>query len=187
MPVADVSLRAAFERVDDVLRVEYELRNDSGGSIGVFDGAGGPPEEEWPNLTGSVYVSLEARDLVSVKRVLAPLPKEADIDVIVLPPASRLDPGRSRSVRFALTLPLAERSEYFPAHAGADWRDHEVGVVRLVVGFRRAQADAVFQPRPKNPQLFKLASGFGPQEYVWAERPLALPVRVRLDKPFERV
>ena len=185
--VSDVTLEALLERVEDSLQVSYTLRNNSGATIGVYDGAGGLPEEEWPELTKSVYVSLQSRDLVAVKRVRPPLPKDVDIDTIVLPPATRLEPGGVRTVRFSLSLPLSEHSEYFPAHAKAEWREGEVSQVRLTIGFQRAGPDAVFQPRPKNPKLFKLASGFGPQEYVSAEQDLIVPVRARLDKPFERV
>lgn len=182
-----VSLEALHERVDDVLRIEYTLRNNSAVPVGVYDGAGAPPEQEWPDLSNAVYVSLLSRDLVAVKRVRPPLPKQLDIDTIVLPAASRLDPGDERTVRFSLPLPLTERSEYFPAHAKAEWREGEVGTVRLTIGFQAAGPEAVFQPRPKNPKLFKLASGFGPQEYVSAEQSLVVPVKARLDQPFERV
>lgn len=186
-PAAAVSLEALLQRVEDTLRIEYVLRNNSGTPIGVYDGPGAPPEQEWPDLTNAVYVSLHSRDLVAIKRIRPPLPKEVDIDTIVLPPATRLDPGDARTVRFSLPLPLSERSEYFPAHAKSEWREGEVGTVRLTIGFQPAGPDAVFQPRPKNPKLFKLASGFGAQEYVSAEQKLIVPVRARLDKPFERV
>ncbi len=182
-----VSLEALLERVDEALRVQYTLRNNSAVPIGVYDGAGAPPEQEWPDLSNAVYVSLLSRDLVAIKRVRPPLPKDVDIDTIVLPAAVRLDPGDERTVRFSLPLPLTERSEYFPAHAKSEWREGEVGAVRLTIGFQAAGPEAVFQPRPKNPKLFKLASGFGPQEYVSAEQSLVVPVKARLDKPFERV
>ncbi len=184
---ADVSLEAFFERIEDMLRVRYTLRNNSGALIGAYDGAGGPPEVEWPDLAGSVYVSLQSRNLVAVKRVRPPLPKTKDINRIRLPAATRLEPGEVRTVGFALPLPLAEHSEYFPAHAKAEWREGEVSQIRLTIGIQRAGADAVFQPRPNNPDLFKLASGFQAQEYVSAEQALIVPVRARIDQPFERV
>ena len=185
--VSDITLEALLERVEETLRVQYTLRNNSAVPIGVYDGAGAPPEQEWPDLSKAVYVSLQSRDVVAIKRVRPPLPKDVDIDTIVLPAATRVNPGETRTVRFSLPLPLSERSEYFPAHAKSEWREGEVGTVRLTIGFQPAGPDAVFQPRPKNPNLFKLASGFGPQEFVSAEQSLIIPVRARLDKPFERV
>ncbi|MBI1358638.1 MAG: hypothetical protein GC160_30255 [Acidobacteria bacterium] len=186
---ADVRLQANLQRVEQLLRVEYSLENRSGGAIGVYDGAAGKPgsEDGWPDLTGSIYVSMETRYRVALKRVLAPLPQGVDIDTIELPAATRLQPGEMRSFQFEMPLPLVELSEYFPAHDGARWDEVDVNTVKLTLGYCRALADAVFQPRAKNPKLFKLASGFGPQEYASAEQDLIVPVRVRLDKPFERV
>jgi hypothetical protein len=182
---ADVGLTVVFERDGDALKVSYALSNQTQGAIGVYDGATG--DEEWPDLTGSVYVSLESRDRVGLKRVLPSPPRGVRVAALKVPAASRVDTGQTRSVQFCLPLPLSEHSEYFPDHPEAEWREGEVSQVRLTIGFQRAGPDAVFQPRPKNPKLFKLASGFGPQEFVSAEQNLIIPVRARLDKPFERV
>ncbi len=183
----DVVLEASIERVDQELRVAYSLQNLFSRAIGVYDGATGDPEQEWPDLTSFVYISLESREAVAVKRVAAPPPQGRRIDTLRLPPASRLNPDETKSVKFSLPLPLVERSEYFPAHQNAAWRDGEVSVVRLTIGFQRAEEGAQFQPLAENPNLYKLASGFSFQEYVSAEQALTVPVRARIDQPFERV
>lgn len=184
---ANIGLQASIERVNQTLRVKYTLANPSKAPIGAFDGAAGSADEEWPDLSGKVYVSLVSRDVVALKRVAAPPPQNERIDVLRLPPASRLDPGESRTVRFSLPLPLVEHSEYFPASDHSQWKEGNVACVRLAIGYQRAEADARFQPLAEHPGTFKLAEGFGFQEIVSTESQITVPVRARADKPFERV
>ena len=183
----DVLLRAKIERVDETLRIAYSLQNQSGDPIGVYDGAGEASDQEWPDVAGLVYVSLESRDTIAIKRVLAPEPAGMRIHHLKLPAATRLDPGQTRNMQFSLPLPLAEHSEYFPPYDGAEWREGEVGTVRLTIGFQRAGENAVFQPLDVNPDLFKLADGFGFQEFVSAEQQIVVTVRARVDPGFQRV
>jgi len=187
---ADVTLRATMSLTADELRVAYQLENRGRSVLAVYDGAAGAPPQEpdgWPDLTGQVYVSFQAPSLLHLKRIRPPTPKGKRIARIHIPAASRLEAGAKREVRFALKLPLAEYSQYFPAHSGAQWEERTATRVQLWIGYFRATAETVFKPLPQNPQIFRLGGRFGAQEFVTASQELEVKVRVRTDPVFQRV
>jgi hypothetical protein len=182
----DVAIAVECKIADGMLRVAYTLKNAGKLPLLGYDGASGlPADAEWPSLDGQIYISVEG-DSVALKRVNPPLPADADVNRVFIPPLSQTLPGQTRKVRFCLKLPLTERSQYTPDFEGAEYKAHAVRRVDLCVGcFWKTDAMQV-QPFSANSNAFRLKTAHGPQSIVCGGSAMSVTVRERVDDKFQR-
>jgi hypothetical protein len=169
------------------LFVRYALTNNGRLPLLTYDGAPGkPPDAEWPDLKGQLYVSVLG-DKVSLKRIDAPPPPGVLVNRRFIPPLSQTLPGEQREVRFVLEEPVTERSEFTPDFAGATYVEQTVHYVELQLGcFWRTQAMELI-PFPANPKAFRLKGTHGAQSFLTTQKQCAVRVKQRTDPAFRRI
>jgi len=183
----DILLELDCRAEQGKLHVRYALRNDGGLPLLAYDGAPGkPPEAEWPDLAGQLYVSVTG-DKVSLKRILAPLPPGIEVNRVFIPPLSRTMPGERREVRFVLDEPVAERSEFTPDFPGATWREETARYVELQLGCFWMTPGMEPVPFPANPKAFRLKGAHGAQSFLTVQKQCAVRVKQRTDAAFRRL
>jgi len=185
-----LELVAEHSTEGDTLRIAYKLTNHAGIPVLTYDPAAGDPKQPWPALDEAVYISVEEPDKVHLKRVVAPVPKSANVTTLSLPPVRRLDPAKSRTARFSLKLPLRERSEYFRHHDKAPYKDAKAKVLFLWIGFIPLVDGMKLKPVAPGAEVFRIGGSYAPPEQLFAkwETDCSLKCKVRTDDDsFERV
>lgn len=171
-----------------ILLVTYTLTNrDPYTSVLCFDGARGNPEDPVPDLGDQLYVSWEAPNTVHVKRVWPPLPREQDITRAFVPALSRVRPAATREVRMRLSLPLRERSQYFPHFEKAEYLLATTRTLTLTIGYLREVEGTEVDTINEEMGVFRYRRTREPQHLVSFSGPVDLAVMVRQEKWFERV
>jgi hypothetical protein len=63
-----------------------------------------------------VYISLKHEKLVNLTKGIAPLPRWREVELRIVPFATKVNPGQQFSETLSLSLPLEEYNPYFPAN-----------------------------------------------------------------------
>jgi hypothetical protein len=146
MTADNVSLEMTAGVSNGVLQVSYVLANHGSMPLVVYDGAKGPGEDAYPDLAGQCYISYSPPDVARVLRIRPPVHPFKDTTRTFMPPVSEVAPGGRREVRFRLSLPLKERSEFTPDFAGAVYEKEPVKMLELRIGCFWKTPDTVLRP-----------------------------------------
>lgn len=187
-PRSTPTLVARWNVEAGALFISYSLANrDPYTAVLCFDGARGNPEDPAPDLADQLYVSWEAPHTVHVKRVWPPLPREQDITRAFVPPLSRVRPAATREVRMRLSLPLRERSQYFPHYEKAEYVLASARTLTLTIGYLREVEGTEVDTINEDLGVFRYRRTREPQHLAGVSGPVDLAVMVRQEKWFERV
>ena len=128
------------------LEVSYALTNRTAQTIVAFDGAPGVGGGPFPDLTGQCYISY-SDGVVRIIRIRPGPHPTKDTTRIFMPAGSELAPQETRKVQFRLPVPVKERAEYSPDHAGAAYAKHLAHQLELRIGYFFKTAETVVKPR----------------------------------------
>lgn len=183
----DVLLKLVCNVQHETVRVRYALKNQGKSALLAYDGASGvPADAEYPDLKDQLYITVTG-DSVALKRVVAPLPRDAETNRSFIPPLSEIQPGQTRVVSFELKEPLAERSQYTPDFPGARYRERTVHNLELWIGYFWKTEAMESIPFPGNPHAFRLKGQHAPQSLICARVEQRIDVKERIDDQFERI
>jgi hypothetical protein len=183
----DVSLKVGCRVQDGMLYIEYSLENRGNRALLAYDGAPGvPPDVEYPDLDGQIYVSAVG-DTVELKRINPPPLPGVNMNRVFVPPVSQVLPGSDRKVRFRLHLPLVERSQYTPDFPGAQYQERVAHNIQLWIEYFWKTESVELQPFAKNPGAFRVIGAHGEPRLASAGCTQEVSVKVRVDNKFQRV
>ncbi len=183
-----ISLTAQWRVTEDWLYIEYGIENQGEIPIVAYDGAKWDINAEWPDMFSQLYVSFEEPNIVHIKRICPPLPKKFDITFVRIPSVSRILPSEVRKVTFRLSLPLRERSEYFPHFDKASYCEKTARKIILWIGYVPEVKDMKLIPCADGADVYRLQGSRPLQQFLTTEIDLTIPVYVRKDNDrFERV
>jgi hypothetical protein len=180
--MVDLSLNCVVQNA--TLEVEYKLSNKGTAPLIAFDGATGKGSP-LPDLSADLYIG-SAGDEVRMFRVVPKTPTNLTVESLPVPNVSETLPGKTRTVKFQVPVPVRERSEWTPDSPKATYTERTVHIVSLVIGYFWKTSDTVLKPFPENPSVFRLESRLPPEQRIRATQRAAVPVLVRTDAAFRR-
>ena len=145
--IAELALNVQADAKNGALHVSYSIENPSQQSIVAYDGATGTGGGEFQDLTTGCYVSYSEGICRLLRIRPSPHPFRTTTRILI-PPASVIDPGKTRSVHFRLPLPLKERAEYTPDYPGATYELRTVRRLQIQIGYFRRTEDTVLKNLP---------------------------------------
>jgi len=188
MAADNVTLELTAQVREKALLVGYGITNRDSRTLVSFDGAIGAGGGEFPDLTGSCYVSYAGPGVVRVMRIRPPAHPTKDTTRTFIPPASEVRPGETRRVRFSLALPLRERSEFSPDFSGATYEKQAVTRLELYIGCFWKTEETVLQVLTP-PNVWRVVKGAPLSQIFPVSRvaPVNCELLVRTDAKFVRM
>jgi hypothetical protein len=183
-----VRLEVTAQVSGESLLVVYRLTNSGQQSLIAFDGAGGTGDDAPADLSKQLYVSWAEGSARILRIRPGPHPTKRT-DTIFLPAVSEVKAGETRQVKFRLTLPLKERSEYTPDFSGATYETRPVSKLELRIGYFWKTPGAELTPLGA-PGVFRVTKGLASlsdTKEVSATAAASFPLMVRTDQVFLRM
>jgi hypothetical protein len=156
---ADVVLNCRPNRAGNHLIFPYSLANHSGIDIYVMDAIPGrKPGTGDPIIDrNTAVIWLGSDGWAHVMKGIAPLPPDRDVEVRVIPFASKLPAGGQLERKLEVPLPIAEVDPYHPDLPLRDYDLTDIKGVVLTVEFLRSTVEGFgAEPVPDAPDLYRV-------------------------------
>jgi hypothetical protein len=120
---APLELRVHFKVDAKNLVAEYEVTNTRAHAVYLFnvpwafDAKGQPAAASSP-----AYISLRRDGQLYIGEIVPPLPHDKEVELRVVPFATKLEAGQSYKETLKFPLPVAEYNAYFPAKPDSKYR-----------------------------------------------------------------
>jgi hypothetical protein len=184
-----ISLSAEFAFEARQLMIQYRITPLTHEKIAVFDGLMRFAEDgnlKWDPFMA--YVSFEPEDTVAIKRIIPPLPELKDVEFRHVPLAHVVQ-AQVHQGEIHLSVPIEEYNPYYPPYTESIYSEAIARHVALILGYKVVNEKVRLIKAHGLPDLYQ----------VWGVEPLyqirlevaapepGIPVRYRIDEPYERV
>jgi hypothetical protein len=120
---APLGLSAHFQVDAKELVAEYEVTNTRAHAVYLFNVLWAfDAKGQYVAASSPAYVSLRRDGQLYIGKIVPPLPRDEEVELRVVPFATKVEAGRSYKETLKFPLPVSEYSAYFPAKPDSKYR-----------------------------------------------------------------